>query len=200
MFSLIISSFLAGLCITIGSAAYCAFPVGGILLFCAGLLTICYKQYSLFTGVIGYAKSAQDWVKAFIVLIGNMLGCLSTGFIISFASPQIATAAGEIVKNTTTDFWQILLRAVMCGVCMYYAVSIFKEHHNILGILFFVPIFIVCGWAHSIALMAYHGISRILFGWQLPVVILGNTIGAKIAYELNELKGAKSHGTINNKI
>lgn len=196
MLSLMISSFLAGLCITIGSAAYCAFPIGGILLFCAGLLTVCYKQYSLFTGVIGYARSAQDWVKAVIILLGNLLGCLFTGFIISFASPQIATTATEIIKNTTNDFWQVLLRAVMCGVCMYFAVSIFKEHRNILGILFFVPTFIVCGWAHSIALTAYYGISRILFGWQLPIVIIGNAIGAKIVYELNELKGVRYYANI----
>lgn len=200
MLSLIISSFLAGLCITIGSAAYCAFPIGGILLFCAGLLTICYKQYSLFTGVVGYARSAQDWVKAGIILFGNLLGCLFTGFIISFASPIITTAATEIIKNKTIDFWQILLKAIMCGACMYLAVSLYKEKNSILGIFLFVPIFIVCGWEHSIALAAYYGISRILFGWQLPVVILGNAIGAKIVYELNELKGVKSHGNVNSRI
>lgn len=196
MLSLIISSFLAGLCITIGSAAYCAFPIGGILLFCAGLLTICYKQYSLFTGVVGYARSAQDWVKAGIILFGNLLGCLFTGFIISFASPTITAAATEIIKNKTIDFWQILLKAIMCGACMYLAVSLYKEKNSILGIFLFVPTFIVCGWEHSIALAAYYGISRILFGWQLPVVILGNAIGAKIVYELNELKGVKYYANI----
>ena len=200
MFSLIISSFLAGLCITIGSAAYCAFPIGGILLFCAGLLTICYKQYSLFTGVVGYARSAQDWVKAGIILFGNLLGCLFTGFIISFASPTITAAATEIIKNKTVDFWQILLKAIMCGACMYLAVSLYKEKNSILGVFLFVPTFIVCGWEHSIALVAYYGISRILFSWQLPVVILGNAIGAKIIYELNELKGVKSHGSVNSRI
>ena len=200
MFSLIISSFLAGLCITIGSAAYCAFPIGGILLFCAGLLTICYKQYSLFTGVVGYARSAQDWVKAGIILFGNLLGCLFTGFIISFASPTITAAATEIIKNKTVDFWQILLKAIMCGACMYLAVSLYKEKNSILGIFLSVPTFIVCGCEHTIALAAYYGISRILFGWQLPVVILGNAIGAKIVYELNELKRVKSHGNVNSRI
>ena len=200
MLSLIISSFLAGLCITIGSAAYCAFPIGGILLFCAGLLTICYKQYSLFTGIVGYARSAQDWVKAGVILFGNLLGCLFTGFIISFASPTITAAATEIIKNKTIDFWQILLKAIMCGACMYLAVSLYKEKNSILGIFLFVPTFIACGWEHSIALAAYYGISRILFGWQLPVVILGNAIGAKIVYELNELKGVKSHGNVNSRI
>ncbi len=199
MFSLIISSFLAGLCITIGSAAYCAFPIGGILLFCAGLLTICYKQYSLFTGVIGYARSAQDWVKALVILFGNLLGCIYTGFVISFACPQIMATATNIIKEKLTlDFWQVLLRATMCGACMYLAVSLYKEKNSVLGIFLFVPTFIVCGWEHSIALAAYYGISRILFGWRLLVAVLGNIIGAKIVYELNELKGVRRNANTTN--
>ena len=154
----------------------------------------------MFTGVVGYARSAQDWIKAGIILFGNLLGCLFTGFIISFTNPTITAAATEIIKNKTIDFWQILLKAIMCGACMYLAVSLYKEKNSILGIFLFVPTFIVCGWEHSIALAAYYGISRILFGWQLPVVILGNAIGAKIVYELNELKGVKSHGNVNSRI
>lgn len=88
-------SVLAGACITIGSAAYCASPTWGLFLFCAGLITICHKQYALFTGVVGYARSTKDWIRAAVILIGNLIGCACAGTVIRYASPQIATAANR---------------------------------------------------------------------------------------------------------
>lgn len=95
------------------------------------------------------------------------------------------------MKKTAADFFSILLKAIMCGICMYLAVSIYKEKNNIIGILFFIPIFISCGWEHSIALVAYYALSGTFYILPLAAAVLGNTIGAKLIYEINEKAKSK---------
>ena len=71
----------------------------------------------------------------------------------------------------------------MCGVLMYVAVSIYKEHKSVLGIIFAIPVFILCGFEHSIADIGYFAIANVCsaqaFGF-IYTVILGNTIGSFI--------------------
>ena len=78
---------------------------------------------------------------------------------------------------------QTLIRAVMCGVLMYLAVSTYKEGRGIVGILFCIPVFILSGFEHSIADMFYFAVSGIVslkaFGF-LWTVIIGNAVGALI--------------------
>ena len=71
----------------------------------------------------------------------------------------------------------------MCGILMYLAVCLFKEHKTPLGIFFCVPVFILSGYEHSIANMFYFGASGIVsleaFAY-IWVVILGNSIGGML--------------------
>ena len=66
---------------------------------------------------------------------------------------------------------------------MYLAVSIFKEHKTPMGILFCIPVFILSGFEHSIADMAYFATARVFTGQSvlfLFLVVVGNALGAMI--------------------
>lgn len=72
------------------------------------------------------------------------------------------------------------IRAIFCGLLMYTAAEIFKEKKTPLGIIFCIPVFILCGFEHSIADMFYFGASGIfearIITFELAAV-LGNTVG-----------------------
>jgi len=80
-------------------------------------------------------------------------------------------------------FISTLIRAFFCGILMYLAVSIYKEKKSVLGIIFCIPVFILCGFEHSIADIFYFAVSGIVslqaFGF-IWTVILGNAVGGMI--------------------
>lgn len=86
----------------------------------------------------------------------------------------------------------VLVSAVFCGILMYTAVAIFKEKGSMAGIVFCVPVFILSGFEHSIADMAYFWvglngcIQAVLF---TVVVIIGNTVDGCLIPLLKKLAG-----------
>ena len=65
---------------------------------------------------------------------------------------------------------------------MYLAVAIYRKGSK-LGILMGVPLFILCGFQHCIANIITLGIAR-TFSWTIILCILGNFIGALVAWYL----------------
>ena len=132
---LIISSMLAGLCIAIGSAAYCACgsAVVGAILFAAGLLTICYYGFHLYTGRVGYAQNLTDAKNLGIMLVGNLFGAFAGGLLIAWAATSfsdiVSSALLFIQIKNTLSLPAIFLRAIMCGVSVFLAVDIYKERN-----------------------------------------------------------------------
>lgn len=193
-------SLCAGILITIGGTVFlsCADKVVGAILFSVALLCICYKGYYLFTGKIGYIveqHKKEDFANLFIGLCGNLICTFLLGMLLRNVLPDVGTRAAEIctaklLQNPLHTF----IRGFFCGVLMYLAVSIYKEKNTPLGILFCVPVFILCGFEHSIADMYYFGASGI-FGAKIilfmALVVLGNTVGAMV---LPLLKGVKCNG------
>lgn len=177
----------AGVLITIGGAVFLALSDNkyvGACLFSVALLCICFKGYNLFTGKVGFMVYGHD-EKAFITLFaglfGNIVGTLVFGAALSFALPNLNVQAVVLCNaKFSQQLYQTLIRAIFCGILMYLAVSIFKENKTIVGIIFCIPVFILSGFEHSIADMAYFATARI-FDWNavlfIIVVVLGNTIG-----------------------
>lgn len=73
---------------------------------------------------------------------------------------------------------------------MYTAVEIFKEKKTPLGIIFCIPVFILCGFEHSVADMFYFGASGIfnakILTFELAAV-LGNTVGSLVLALLSKI-------------
>ena len=79
---------------------------------------------------------------------------------------------------------ETLVRAIFCGVIMTTVVH-HGRNKQLLPILYGIPIFIICGFLHSIAEMFY-GALMMFSGVQFPslkfylIVIIGNIIGCRL--------------------
>lgn len=180
-------SLCAGILITIGGTVFlsCENKTVGAVLFSVALLCICYKSYYLFTGKIGYIvekHTKQDFLNLDIGLFGNLAATFFLGMLLRTVLPNIGERAAEMCLAKLAQFpLYTFIRGFFCGILMYLAVSIYKEKNSVLGILFCVPVFILCGFEHSIADMFYLGASGI-FSVKIilftALVVTGNTFGA----------------------
>jgi formate/nitrite transporter FocA (FNT family) len=183
----IFNGILAGVLISIGGTVYLSvgsYP--GAILFSVALLCICYKGYSLFTGKIGYvtmSRTKEDISVLLLGLFGNLIGTFLFGVLISYATSGIGEKAYVIcLPKLELNALAVLVKSFLCGVLMYLAVSIFKENNkSIVGIVFCIPVFILCGFEHSIADMFYFACSGIVSFEAfifIILVIIGNSLGS----------------------
>ncbi len=188
----------AGFCIGIGAAVFlsCENKVIGAVLFAVALTVICQLEMMLFTGKIGYIVNAHkkdDVLSTLFCLIGNAIGTCVSGLAIGYCRPALPEVAMTMTNaKLTQPLPAVLVSAVFCGILMYAAVAIFKEKGSMAGIVFCVPVFILSGFEHSIADMAYFWVARngslevVLF---TLVVIVGNSIGGCLIPLLKKLAG-----------
>ncbi|MBQ7010579.1 MAG: formate/nitrite transporter family protein [Clostridia bacterium] len=180
---------LAGIMVSIGGGVFlgCENKYVGAVMFCIALVCICNDGYSLFTGKVGYiveSHKKEDFSALLLGLLGNAIATCLIGMALSYAVPGFGEKALSMCNaKLGQDFFQTLIRAIFCGILMYLAVCLFKEHKTPLGIFFCVPVFILSGYEHSIANMFYFGASGIVsleaFAY-IWVVILGNSIGGML--------------------
>ena len=190
---------IAGILISIGGSVFLACDTKwvGSILFCVALLCICVKGYALFTGKVGFMalKHGKDeWSVLLTSLLGNTIGTIVCGLAIRYAVPTSGAAAetlcsGKLANQTLP---QTFIRAIFCGILMYLAVSLFKDHGTKTGIFFGIPVFIVSGFEHSIADMFYFSASGIVSAEAciyLWTVILGNAVGGLLLPMLQKITG-----------
>ena len=180
-------SLCAGILITIGGTVFlsCENKTAGAVLFSVALLCICYKGYYLFTGKIGYIveqHKKQDFLNLAVGLFGNLIATFLLGMLLRTVLPNIGERAAEMCSAKLAQF-----------PLYSFAVSIYKEKNSVLGVLFCVPVFILCGFEHSIADMFYFGTSgifdtKIIF--FMALIVAGNTLGAMV---LPLLKGVHTN-------
>ena len=195
----ILSGVCAGILISIGGTIFlsCENKIVGAVLFTVALLCICMKGFSLFTGKVGYLVEAHGREEISVLLwglLGNAVGTGVCGYILSFVLPAVSENA---ITITTAKLAQSVpgafVRAVFCGILMYLAVSIFRDKKTIAGIVFCIPVFILCGFEHSIADMFYFAV-RGYMDWQailyLIIIILGNSLGG-VLLPLLQLPGSR---------
>ena len=180
----LLSGFLAGICVSIGGCIYLNIQnnIVAAIFFSIALLMVCYLQLHLYTGKIGFVinnHNKKDLADLGLMLIGNIIGTICMGLIpFNLDSEKIET----IINNKMAlNIPLIFINAFMCGVLMYVAVYIYKQKNNIVGILFCIPTFILCGFEHVIADCYYFVASRtinldsIIF---LCITLFGNTVGS----------------------
>ena len=186
-----VSGFMAGILISIGGCVFLSCReiqgignVAGAVLFSVALLCICIKGYALFTGKVGFLPEKHDRdavAELLLALLGNTLAVFLFGLCLRYAIPSIGAGAEAVcAAKLTQTLTGTLVRAVMCGILMYLAVSIYRDKKQLVGILFCIPVFILSGFEHSIADMFYFAAAGNLTGRSLlylVLVVVGNGVG-----------------------
>ena len=183
--NLILSSILAGVCISIGCIVNLMVGGGplGAILFTFGLITVVHYKYALFTGTAGFIKNYEDFLNLFfIIFIGNFIGCALTSYAACYAIPDLHDKCNALMElRTHYNMWQAFIRAIFCGFLMTTAVK-FARENRWLPLLFAVPVFILAGFYHSIADAFY--IQSSDYGsqikWNYLMTILGNFVGCNL--------------------
>lgn len=178
---------LAGICISIGCVVNLRVGgVAGAVLFAFGLTTVVYYGLKLYTGTAGFIRRQGDWSMLVMALIGNIIGCLLTAWLIGYAQPDCIEPAAKILAGRLAKGpFACFLLAIGCGFIMTTAVE-FARKGKMLPLIFGVPVFILCGFAHSIADAFYFLVSPFTQLWQTEVLIvyvaevLGNFVGCNL--------------------
>ena len=181
-FNVFIRSILAGMCIGLGGAIF--IKLGGVIgacMFAFGLLTIVHFKLPLYTGTASFIQlnKFKEYKKMFIILFGNIIGCI----LLSYVNIKGIDGTAIIQSRIDTSYLQCLFNAIGCGLIMTLIVKGGRDK-NLLLILFGIPLFILLGFYHSIADAFYMMVSPIelrnLFFGRYWTIVLGNFIGCNI--------------------
>ena len=210
---------LAGLSIGLGGFLYILMThfvegelgkILGSILFSIGLFLVCTFSLSLYTGKVGLIyEKRQDkifYISLPVMLLGNALGAFSLGYL-CFAifkdNADIMTTVNNVCSIRTTlnnynDYLSCIVKSILCGLCVYLAVKCFNLNRlKPLGIsllVFFVFLFVYCGFQHCIANMFYFGFGNHInlnMFINLILVIIFNSIGPVIGVAIFKLFNKK---------
>lgn len=179
------SSILAGICIAFGGIAYLkAGGLAGAILFTFGLLTVVHYKLKLFTGTAGFFESKKDLYNLFLILLGNIVGTSIVALLVNIAMPTLVPVASEILaKRMENTILSTLILGIGCGFVMTTAVT-FGREDKFLPLLFGVPLFIMCGFLHSIADAFYYAVAYTSLTIKvIPIyisIVIGNFIGCNL--------------------
>lgn len=185
---ILLSSILAGICISIGCMAFLA--NGGIIgatLFAFGLATVVHYQLKLYTGTAGFFNYPSEILMLLIVLLGNVIGCGIMGFFTAQTLPDMAAGAMLILaKRLSLGVGSLLFLSALCGFIMTTAVN-FGRQRAFIPLLLGVPLFITTGFLHSIA-DAFYYMTALFAGagcfWHTlgvwVCIVFGNFVGCNI--------------------
>ena len=181
------SSALAGICIAMGGTAF--MKVGGLwgaILFSFGLITVVHYAFKLYTGTAGFFKpdSIKEWIELLVIIFGNAIGCGLMSILLWNTSPELIETSSQILhKRLDAGAFNCFLAAICCGFIMTTAVHFARKRH-FLPLLFGVPLFIMCGFTHSIADAFYFLCSKEFISGGVIAIwiaeILGNFVGCNL--------------------
>ena len=150
-------------------------PIGPFI-FAFGLLGVCYLGKNLFTCKCGFV--IEDKIKFWdlmIILIVNLIAGYLFGLLYSYADCELIDVA--IMKVNSWSFsLPFFIKAFLCGTIMYLAVKMYREKTP-LGIIYGIPLFILCGFQHCIANVITLGVARTC-DWSLVLAVIGNFAGS----------------------
>lgn len=176
---------LAGIFISLGGFAYLKLGgLAGAVMFAFGLLSIVHYKLPLFTGRSGFVSSIEELEELFTsVLTGNIVGCFVAGLSLSPVMDISDPVNAIYLSRISRQVIDVFLLAIPCGLIMTTVVDAARSGKYI-PLLFGVPLFIVCGFIHSIADTFYY-ISATSFDLAFPVkhwlaAVVGNFIGCNI--------------------
>ena len=195
MLKLLRSSIFAGICIGTAGFGFLASGIQaetygslvGAVLFSLGLLAVVGYKLKLYTGTAGFIEKNQVG-ELFMILLGNIIGCLCLALLSRVSPMDIQGAAQNILElRLHTGALRCGLLGIGCGFLMTTAVT-FARKEKYLPLLFGVPLFIVCGFTHCVADAFYYLCvpAAFLKAHLLEVlgvyvcIVLGNLIGCNL--------------------
>ena len=192
-------SIVASLLITI--VAYCNLLCEnryiGAFMFSFGLIVICKYNLNLFTGQAGYITIKQI-PNYLITIITNLFYTMFFSVLLSFNENACLKAREIWATKSNLGIDSLIFSSFFCGVLIYIGVDYYKKHSSIVGLLFAIPIFVLCGFDHAVADTVYFTLafSKYYVGDLFPtdlirflIIILFNIAGSKatkILIENNE--------------
>lgn len=172
-------SVLAGM--AIGIAAICNLVSGGIIgaaLFAFALSAIVCCKWTLFTGRAGFAAGRGEFLELALILFYNAIG-VALAVVLSDSIGALEVNAERIVALRRAAGLRVLLPSVLTGVIMTVSVKCARGGQW-LPLLLGIPTFVMCGFPHCVADIAYYCVARDMpWGvWLMSVV--GNFVGCNL--------------------
>ena len=158
-------------------------------MFSIGLITVIYCSAMLYTGLIG-KSSLRDYKTILLVLFGNFIGvALMCWYVISLGN--IYLFSDIIATKESYSFIYVLVSSIFCGILMCVA-TVLNKNKNILVITICISAFILGKFPHCIADAFYLSLNGVAMSdvFYLLCAVIGNTLGAKMAYWC---AGGKNH-------
>ena len=172
----------SGILIGLGAAGFLALGgIPGAVIFAFGLIGVVLFSVPLYTGMAGVTNDIPALAKVWFF---NIIGCALLGLLmLSLGGEPVARAKDIVAGRIAQGPWRSFLRAAGCGLIIDIAVWLYKNKGNILPIVFGVPLFILCGFYHSIADVTYIVAAwtwNPALLWYYPLIVLGNYAGCNI--------------------
>jgi len=175
-------SLFAGILIGLGAAGYLALGgIPGAVIFAFGLIGVVILGVPLYTGRAGVMNNIGELA---LIWLYNVIGCILLGLLVlSLGGESVERAQAAIDARLLQGPWRSFLRAVGCGLIIDVAVYLYKCSKSYLPIIFGIPLFILCGFYHSIAdvvylVAAWKWSPDIL--WYYPIIVIGNYVGCNV--------------------
>ena len=175
-------SIMAGILIGLGACGFLALGgLTGAIIIAFGLIGVVLTGIPLYTGRAGVMTSIPGIVK---VWFWNVVGAMAVGLVVAAIGGSMAESAyNTVAAHVAQGPWRGFLRAVGCGLVIDLSVWFYRSSKSLVPVLFGIPLFIVCGFYHSIADVVY------IFGawkwdidllWFYPVIVIGNYVGCNV--------------------
>lgn len=177
-------SIFAGILIGLGAFGYLALGgIPGAVIFAFGLVGVVLSGTPLYTGRAGVMplKETPALVKIWLF---NILACIVIGLMVKIIGGEAADRAQTVVAGRLSQGpWRAFVRSIGCGLIIDIACWMYRSTKNLAPVLFGVPLFIVCGFYHSIADVVYL-VGAFKWDWAIlwyyPVIVLGNYVGCNV--------------------
>ncbi len=175
-------SIMAGILIGLGACGFLALGgLPGAIIFAFGLIGVVLTGIPLYTGRAGVMTSIPGIIK---VWWWNVVGAMAVGLVVAAIGGSMAESAyNTVAAHVAQGPWRGFLRAVGCGLVIDLSVWFYRSSKSLVPVLFGIPLFIVCGFYHSIADVVY------IFGawkwdidllWFYPIIVIGNYVGCNV--------------------
>lgn len=173
---------MAGILIGLGACGFLALGgLTGAIIFAFGLIGVVLTGIPLYTGRAGVMTSIPGIIK---VWWWNVVGAMAVGLVVAAIGGSMAESAyNTVAAHVAQGPWRGFLRAVGCGLVIDLSVWFYRSSKSLVPVLFGIPLFIVCGFYHSIADVVY------IFGawkwdidllWFYPIIVIGNYVGCNV--------------------